>query len=427
MHLPKLFFLLTSVFLVSACSGPADPEPQEAATLVIRGELFYPERIALPPDSLAIIELRAADGGRGPLLAEQRMELEGRQVPIAFELTVDRAALDAAMPHSVRGAILSRPGPVRVTEPVEVDGSQDLVEIGPLRLRPVEQIGFGTPYRCGGHTVIFGALGAHERMIVDGETFDLKPAVSASGARFESLDDPDTSFWSKGDRATVAVRGETLPECGVISGPQLPFVARGQEPGWRIEISEQEIHLSGDYGATELRLPRPEPIVALEEVAYHAATTDHRLSVFVQTAICADVATGMPHPYRVQYALDGERRSGCGGDPKTLLTGAEWEIEALAGKPPVADSRMTIQFLEGNRVAGHGSCNRYMGGFELTGEGLGFTQMAGTLMACEDPIGQQETRFLSMLAEVDRFDLPAIDRLVLHTSGGETITARRSH
>jgi heat shock protein HslJ/membrane-bound inhibitor of C-type lysozyme len=426
MHVPKVFFLLAGVSLVAACSGPADPEPREAATLVIRGELFYPERIALPPDSLAIVELRAADGGGEPLLAEQRIELEGRQVPIAFELTVDRAELDAAMPPSVRGAILSRPGPVRVTEPAEIDASQDVVELAPLRLRPVEQVGFGSPYRCGEHTVIFGALGAHERMIVDGEAFDLKPVVSASGARFEALDDPDTSFWSRGDRATVEVRGETLPECQIISGPQLPFVARGQEPGWRIEISDQEIHLLGDYGATELRFPRPEMILAVAEVAYHAANADRRLSVFIQPTLCADIATGMPHPYRVQYELDGERQSGCGGDPHTLLSGAEWEIESLAGEPPVAGSRMTIQFLEGNRVAGQSSCNRYMGGFKLTGEGLGFTQLAGTLMACEDPISQQETRFLAMLAEVYRFDLPATDQLVLHTAGGETINARRS-
>lgn len=426
MYSLKVFFLLASASLVAACSGPADPELQETATLVIRGELFYPERIALPADSLAIVELRAAEGGRGPLLAEQRIELDGRQVPIPFELTVDRAELDAGMAPSVRGAILSRPGPVRVTAPAEIDASQDAVELAPLRLRVVEQIAFGTPYRCGDRSVIFGALGAHERMIVDGEAFDLKPVVSASGARYQSLDDPGTSFWSKGDRATVEVRGETLPECTVISGPQLPFVARGQEPGWRIAISNEEIHLLGDYGATELRFPRPEPIVAVAEVAYHAATADHRLSVFIQPTLCADIATGMPHPYRVQYELDGERQSGCGGDPHALLTGAEWEIDALAGEPPVADSRMTIQFLEGNRVAGQGSCNRYMGGFELTGEGLSFTQLAGTLMACEDPISQQETRFLSMLAEVQRFDLPTTDQLVLHTAGGETITARRS-
>jgi len=42
-------------------------------------------------------------------------------------------------------------------------------------------------------------------MIVRGEAFDLKPAVSASGDRYDALDGTDTRFWSKGDRAVVTV------------------------------------------------------------------------------------------------------------------------------------------------------------------------------------------------------------------------------
>jgi uncharacterized lipoprotein YbaY len=41
------------------------------------------------------------------VVAEQRIELKGRQVPVPFELTVDRAKLVAGKQYSVRGAFFS--------------------------------------------------------------------------------------------------------------------------------------------------------------------------------------------------------------------------------------------------------------------------------------------------------------------------------
>ncbi len=73
-------------------------------------------------------------------------------------------------------------------------------------------------------------------MSVEGELFDLKPVVSASGSRYRAVDGTDTGFWSKGERALVTVRGKELPECMAVRVPALPFTARGQEPGWMITI-----------------------------------------------------------------------------------------------------------------------------------------------------------------------------------------------
>ncbi len=45
-------------------------------------------------------------------------------------------------------------------------------------------------------------------ILVDGETFRMKRVVSASGAKYEAEDDPTTVFWSKGQTAFLTVRGE---------------------------------------------------------------------------------------------------------------------------------------------------------------------------------------------------------------------------
>jgi heat shock protein HslJ len=291
----------------------------------------------------------------------------------------------------------------------------------------VEQIAFGTPYLCGDTSVIFGALGKHVRMIVRGEAFDLKPTVSASGACYEALDGTDTRFcfWSEGYRAKVTVRGVGLPECRAITAPELPFTARGQEPGWLIKIDTSEIFLNTDFGALQLSMPRTEPQITADGILYRTAADGRRLSVSIQPRICADIATGMPHPYRVRYELDGGTRSGCGGDPRTLLTGGEWTVERIGGEPVIANSSVTILFLKEDRVAGNASCNRFIGGYRLSGEGLSFHQLGGTMMACEDPLSEQETRFLGLLRDTYRFEIDPKGLLVLHTTWLQSIEARQ--
>jgi heat shock protein HslJ len=295
----------------------------------------------------------------------------------------------------------------------------------PLAQRPVEPVLFGTPYQCGEASVIFGALGEGARMSVEGELFDLKPVVSASGSRYRAVDGTDTGFWSKGERALVTMRGKDLPECQAVREPELPFTARGQEPGWMITIDAGTILLNADFGALQLRFPRSAPEVSADGIRYRTEAEGRRLSVWIEPRICADVATGMPHPYRVRYELDGKGHRGCGGDPKSLLSGGEWIVETIGGAPVVDQSGATILFMEEGRVAGNASCNRFIGGYHLTGEGISFSQMGTTMMACEEELSNQEARFLELLRDTARFEIDAEGRLVLHTHRGERIIARR--
>ncbi|MDR1977305.1 MAG: MliC family protein [Synergistaceae bacterium] len=44
-------------------------------------------------------------------------------------------------------------------------------------------------------------------LTVDGKNYTMKYAASASGAKYEALEDPETILWSKGDAATLIVEG----------------------------------------------------------------------------------------------------------------------------------------------------------------------------------------------------------------------------
>ncbi|MGX0902552.1 heat shock protein HslJ [Roseovarius sp. MBR-79] len=65
---------------------------------------------------------------------------------------------------------------------------------------------------------------------------------------------------------------------------------------------------------------------------------------------------------------------------------------------------------------GSTGCNRFIGDFTLTGEGLAFGALGSTLMACSDALMAQERQMLDALENVRRFDLGADG--ALHLIGG---------
>jgi putative lipoprotein len=67
-------------------------KPLISSFIDISGNVSYLQRIALPPDAVLIVRIQDVSRADAParILAEQRIELAGRQVPIAFQTTVDR-------------------------------------------------------------------------------------------------------------------------------------------------------------------------------------------------------------------------------------------------------------------------------------------------------------------------------------------------
>ena len=111
---------------------------QTTGKFEVTGEITYREKIALPAQSVAVITLRdiTVANAASTVIAEQRIDLAGRQVPIAFRLTVDRAKLQASRKYAVRGSIV---GPdekfIWVTMDIHaVETSKPLVAVGTLTM-----------------------------------------------------------------------------------------------------------------------------------------------------------------------------------------------------------------------------------------------------------------------------------------------------
>jgi heat shock protein HslJ len=263
------------------------------------------------------------------------------------------------------------------------------------------------------------------RLTIGAETFDLRRVRTASGDKYEAAGDQRTSFWSKGLTGTLIVRGKRYPQCVWISAEAERFSATGNEPGWRLDITGTTMKLSADYGKTRIEMPAPRPETSAGLRKYSSSYGGKELTVSIYERRCTDTMSGMPHPNTVVVVFEGETLNGCGGDPATLLQGAEWVVEELNGRAIIDRSRMTLRFGSDGRVSGLASCNGYSGKYSLTGEGLKVSKIAMTRKACAESLMRQEDEFLGLLRESKRFSMSPDGALILHTGDQRTIKARR--
>jgi putative lipoprotein len=100
--------ILSFVFctaLLAACASPSGNVDVDMAA--VTGTVTHLERRALPSEAVVIVRLQDISRADAPaiLLGEQRIDLDGRQVPVAFEIGYDRAAIDERMSYSVSARI----------------------------------------------------------------------------------------------------------------------------------------------------------------------------------------------------------------------------------------------------------------------------------------------------------------------------------
>ena len=90
--------------------------------------------------------------------------------------------------------------------------------------------------------------------------------------------------------------------------------------------------------------------------------------------------------------------------PAGELSGTSWRLEDLAGAAALPNIEATLEFPEAGKVAGRGSCNRFFGTVEISGQSIKFGPLAATKMACaDDAANAQEVKYLQALQGAERF------------------------
>lgn len=202
------------------------------------------------------------------------------------------------------------------------------------------------------------------------------------------------------------------------------LAARGNEPSWHAAISETDItfRLLGEAAVAISPVPKPTTAGGID--TYAAMVDGKPFSLAVAGITCVDTMSGMPFPKTATVVFGGRSFKGCAGEPASLLHG-DWKIAAIGEAPVLTDSEPTLAFDADGRVSGNGSCNRYFGGFKLTGEGLMISETGASMMMCPQPLMDQERKLLRALESVRRFEVVASGGLRLVGGDGRPVISLR--
>lgn len=104
-----LLLIMSSVLglMLVGCQSAQKPTSSESNIQSIMGTVSYRERIALPDKALVTITLQDVSLADAPakVIAKQRFETNGMQVPLKFDLAFDNRKIDARHRYSVSARI----------------------------------------------------------------------------------------------------------------------------------------------------------------------------------------------------------------------------------------------------------------------------------------------------------------------------------
>ena len=93
----------------------------------------------------------------------------------------------------------------------------------------------------------------------------------------------------------------------------------------------------------------------------------------------------------------------------------------------ITGSGVTVDFRADGKLSGSGGCNQYSAEYTTTASnGITITQPINTLMACGEPIMQQETLYLSALQQATKYEISG-DQLTLFDKYGTKLLIYQKH
>jgi putative lipoprotein len=189
-----------------------------------------------------------------------------------------------------------------------------------VRLSRVERGETARAFDCGEGPafVLVPVLGGDAALELNRDILRLTRQVAASGARYS---DGKVTVWNQGREALLEL-GTMKYQCaesrpGSIRADArlrgVDFRATGNEPGWSLEMLQDQI-LFLDQGGARVTTPRPAPQVdpASGETVYAAQTDAHRVRVLIRESECVDTMSGELSESSVAVEIDGRAYRGCG-------------------------------------------------------------------------------------------------------------------
>ena len=343
---------LTAAALGGGCTTPAPP-----AMTSVSGTATYRERIALPPGAVfeALIEdVSRADAPALPI-ASTRDEAPGAP-PVRFTLTYDPARILPSHRYAIRARVLH---------------GAELLFTSDTHL-PLPSGPDAAPVSI----LMVSARGTHPGLPAASGTLSVPGAATAGPALLRG----EYRYLADAGSFTDCQSGVRVPVAQALDNAALEaaYLKARAQPGAPLHAT-----LVG----------RIEERAGMEGPARPTLMVEHFIHIAAGT---------------------------CASPPAPALEDTYWRLASLGNAPVVlaAEQRAPYVVLASvaHRASGYAGCNRMMGGYELDGAKLAFTQMAGTMMACAQGM-ELEQRFHAALANVAAWRLTGARLELLDDSG----------
>lgn len=372
----------------------------------LTGKVALPQDIAIPPDSMLVVQARDR---LGAVAAEARGEA-GQP----FTLTVpDEGAL------TITAGLASAMTVSFLSSPLAFANDGTGTDLGTLALMPVADFGLPVPVACGAQRFALAADADGARLRSGPLWRMFSPTEAASGAKYAAADGSDSWVWNKGNDISLRLDGVDLAGCRMLLPDGAAFVARSNEPGWTLTIDQTGAQLKRQDGAeTRAAAGTVTRTATGRSVKFGEATA------VIEDRLCRDDATGMPFPHAVSVTIGAETLQGCGGDARDLLVGPMLTASAIEGVGQMTNPVPNLTFSADGRVFGTTGCNRFVGSYDLSGEGLRFGPLAGTRMACPAAQSATEAAMITVLDSVTRFDVTEDGQVQFYAGETPVLTTR---
>ncbi len=106
------------------------------------------------------------------------------------------------------------------------------------------------------------------------------------------------------------------------------------------------------------------------------------------------------------------------------LRGDAWSVTSLNGEP-VDNATLTLNFHQPGQLAGKAACNNYMASYVQSKDSFTIKPGGMTMMACPQPLMTLERQFMDVLKGVNHAKIDKQGHLILTSSDGIRIEAKR--
>ena len=193
----------------------------------------------------------------------------------------------------------------------------DLSDISDQQKKPTTFV-----YECqSGYSFIVNIEGRMAWIFLPDQTVGLPKVTSASGTKYT---DGRSTFWSKGNKATLERAGVVYKDCVNNPGKAIwedaklngvDFRAVGNEPGWHLEIThDDELVFTRQYGKTAhvFSTPLPQIDESARKTKYLIQEKGHSLTVTILGVECRDTMIDVSYESTVTVVHDDKVYKGCG-------------------------------------------------------------------------------------------------------------------